>query len=122
MDGEKALVRFGLVGVNTSHAGVFARIFNGGEGRQPALQGARVVAVWGEPEGDARALVAAHDIPALVEDPTEMIGAVDAVLILDDTGGGATHDRLARPFIEAGIPTFIDKPMALDIDEAAALF
>src|SRR3712207_4774086 len=102
IDGEKALIRFGVVGVNTSHAGVFARIFNGGEGRQPALQGARIVAVWGEPEGDARALVAAHDIPALVEDPTEMIGSIDAVLILDDTGGGAVQSPLVPPLYVVG--------------------
>jgi virulence factor len=116
------VVRFGLVGVNTSHAGVFASIFNGGPEGPPALEGGRVVAVWGEPAGDAEALAAAHAIPAVVAEPTAMLGAVDAALIVDDTGGGARHAQLARPFLEAGVPTFVDKPMTLDLGDAVALF
>jgi len=38
-----------------------------------------------------------------------MIGAVDAVLIATDIGG--EHVRRARPFVEAGVPLFIDKPL-----------
>lgn len=119
------MVRFGLVGVNTSHAGVFAGLFNGtpGEsGAAPALEGGQVVAIWGEPRADADALAAKHGIASVVDEPTAMIGAIDAVLVVDDTGGGASHGRLARPFLEAGLPTFIDKPMTLEIDEAVALF
>jgi virulence factor len=128
------LVRFGLVGVNTSHAGVFARIFNGTAETPPALEGGMVVAVWEDPSAEARALgearalpdardlAAAHEIQTVVTDPSALIGRIDAALVVDDTGLGAAHGRLARPFVEAGIPTFIDKPMTLDIHEAVALF
>ena len=116
------MVRFGLVGVNTSHAGVFASIFNGTSGREPSLEGGRIAAVWGEPAAEAEVLAVAHGIARVVAEPTAMLGEVDAVLVVDDTGGGASHAGLARPFIEAGLPTFIDKPMALDVREAAALF
>src|SRR3712207_2215074 len=51
-----------------------------------------------------------------------MIGRIDAVLVVDDTGLGAQHGTLARPFVAAAIPTFIDKPMTLDLGEAIALF
>jgi predicted dehydrogenase len=128
------MIRFGLVGTNTSHAEVFANIFNGGAAQAPALDGGKVVAVWGDPSAEAQALEAArslpdasaladgHQIDAVVADPSEMIGQIDAVLVVDDTGLGAAHGRLARPFIAAGIPTFIDKPMTLDLAEASSLF
>ncbi|CAA9545283.1 MAG: hypothetical protein AVDCRST_MAG73-2350 [uncultured Thermomicrobiales bacterium] len=116
------MIRFGLVGVNTMHANVFAGLFNGGPNGPPILDGGRVVAVWGGPAEARDRLVADHGIETVVEDPAAMIGRVDAALIVDDHGGGASHAALARPFLEAGLPTFIDKPMTLDLAEAIALF
>lgn len=125
------MIRFGLVGTNTSHAGAFAGIFNGTDGGRPALEGGRVVAVWGSTadgavvplsKSDVHELAQKHAIERIVAEPTDMIGAIDAVLVVDDVGGGASHGRLARPFLEAGIPTYIDKPMALSVEEAAELF
>lgn len=49
-------------------------------------------------------------IPHVVECPTDVIGHVDAVIIATDVGG--EHVARARPFVEAGIPVFIDKPLA----------
>lgn len=116
------MIRFGLVGVNTMHAGVFAGIFNGGPDGPAKLPDGRIVAVWGNPGDDVTALAETHGIETVVAEPTAMIGAIDAVLIVDDTDGGATHARLARPFLEAGLPTFIDKPMTLEVADAVALF
>jgi len=48
-------------------------------------------------------------IPHVVEKPTDVIGHVDAVVIATDIGG--EHVTRARPFIEAGLPVFIDKPL-----------
>ncbi len=117
------MIRFGLVGTNTSHARVFARIFNGDHqpgGCPPALPGGTVVAVWGK--RDAPVLADACGIGQVVREPEEMLSLVDAVLVVDDTGGGASHADLARPFLQAGLPTFIDKPMTLDIADAIELF
>ena len=41
--------------------------------------------------------------------PTDVIGHVDAVVIATDIGH--EHVNRARPFIEAGLPVFIDKPL-----------
>jgi predicted dehydrogenase len=49
-------------------------------------------------------------IPHVVERPTDVIGAVDAVVIATDIG--SEHVERARPFVEAGLPVFIDKPLA----------
>jgi len=116
------VVRFGLVGVNTSHADAFSRIFNGSSTQPPALDGGEIVAVWGGDAERTSALAAEHNIGAVVNDPSELPGIVDAVLVVDDTGGGASHAGLARPFLEAGLPVFVDKPMTTDYADAVALF
>jgi len=49
-------------------------------------------------------------IPNVVEDPADVIGEVDAVVIATDIG--SEHVERARPFVEAGLPVFVDKPLA----------
>lgn len=117
------MLNFGLVGVNTSHADAFARIFNGTAGEAPRLEAGKVVSIWGgnEPERVAT-LAETHRIATTVSEPAEMIGSVDAVLVVDDTGGGTLHAGLARPFLEAGLPVFVDKPMTTAYADAVALF
>ena len=51
----------------------------------------------------------------------EMADLVDAVYIGDCDGGGGDHLKLARPFIQRGIPTFVDKPFALTLKDAKAI-
>jgi virulence factor len=114
-------VSLGLVGVNTSHAEAFTRLLNGEPGSAPQVEGARVVSVWGEPAADAKHLADTYGL-AVVGDPDEMLGSVDGVLVVDDTGGGTSHAALATPFLERGIATFIDKPMSRDLSEAVGLF
>lgn len=48
-------------------------------------------------------------IPHVVPNPEDVIGKVDAVIIATDIG--SEHVKRARPFIEAGLPVFIDKPL-----------
>ena len=112
----------GLVGVNTSHADAFSRIFNGDGETPPVVDGARISHIWGNDLERVEALSTTHSIPHRVADSREMVGDIDGALIVDDTGGGATHAELARPFLEAGLPVFIDKPMTTDYADAVALF
>lgn len=48
-------------------------------------------------------------IENIVESAEEMIAAVDAVLLCRDDP--ENHREMAKPFIDAGIPLFIDKPL-----------
>ena len=118
------MIRIGLVGVNTSHADAFSRIFNGSADEPPRLDSGRIVAIWGNPDDPGRiaGLAKNHRIDTTVTAPEEMIGTVDAVLVVDDTGGGARHAELARPFLEEGLPVFVDKPMTTAYADAVALF
>jgi hypothetical protein len=52
----------------------------------------------------------------LVNKPEEMIGKVDGMLIESQEGG--VHWERARPFIEAGLPCFIDKPFTCGVADA----
>jgi predicted dehydrogenase len=55
----------------------------------------------------------------LVDRPTDMIGKVDAVMI--SSVDGSVHWERARPFIEAGVICFVDKPFTCSLAEANAM-
>jgi predicted dehydrogenase len=73
------------------------------------ISGARVTHVWCDDPADAVQVAKAAFIPNVVDRPEEVIGAVDAVVIPTDRGW--EHVERARPFIDAGLPLFIDKPL-----------
>lgn len=114
----------GLVGVNTFHAEAFTRIFNGSAEEEPRIDGARITHVWagGHPERLAELEDMFGPYDNKVEDLDDLIGTVDGVLVVDDTGGGAMHAELARPFLEGGMPVFVDKPMTTVYADAVELF
>ncbi len=115
-------LRVGLLGVDTSHAGAYARILN----EQAAVPGARITWVWGgqvrADQPDARALAATYGIDRVIAEPTELLRRTDLVLVVDDSGHGRHHVPQARVFVEAGVPAFLDKPMTQDLGEARMLF
>jgi virulence factor len=53
---------------------------------------------------------------ALVDRPEEMIGKVDGMLVESQEGG--VHWERARPFLEAGLPCYIDKPFTCGVADA----
>ena len=85
--GKQPEETFGIPGVQVTHV-----CFTGYEDREMAENCAR-----------------AARIPNVVTDPEEMIGQVDAIICATDIG--AEHVGRCRPFIEAGLPIFIDKPL-----------
>jgi len=125
VEGCLIVIKVGIVGTNTSHAGVYAGILNAADGPGEA----RVTIAWSSGRDglsgrhdDVPVLAAKHSIARATDDLAEVVAGVDAVLVLDDFDGGRLHGELARPFLRAGIPTFIDKPMALGHAEAVELF
>ncbi|HLF58900.1 MAG TPA: Gfo/Idh/MocA family oxidoreductase [Alphaproteobacteria bacterium] len=82
-----------------------------------AIAGAHVTEVWAEDRGQAEHIARAAKIDRVVDDFREMIGRVDGVLLARDDA--ENHARFAAPFLEAGVPVYIDKPLALSV--AAAL-
>ena len=79
------------------------------------ILGARVTHVWTDDPQDAPRVAAASRIEHVVARPEEVIGQVDAVIL--GTDDGHEHVRRARPFIEAGLPVFVDKPLAINVPD-----
>lgn len=73
------------------------------------IPGVKVTHIWCDDPADARKVARADFIPNVVDKPQDVIGQVDAVVIPTDRGW--EHVDRARPFIEAGLPMFIDKPL-----------
>ncbi len=114
------MYRVGIIGAENSHAMAFARIFNG---FQPELADRfpdiRVTAVAGiYPEAN-REVYEKCGLDLLCQRPEDMLGKVDAVMVT--ARDGAYHAAFARPFIEAGIPAFVDKPFTRNPQEALEL-
>lgn len=82
-------------------------------GKQPpetlGIPGVEVTHVWTDDPADAPKVAAVAGIADVVARPEDVIGAVDAVIVATDKG----HEHVARcrPFVEAGLPVFVDKPL-----------
>lgn len=76
--------------------------------RLPAVA---VTHIWTQDPAQSRHIAAASLIPQIVENPEDMIGAVDGLLLARDDA--ENHGRFALPFLKAGLPVCIDKPLAL---------
>lgn len=79
------------------------------------IPGARVTHIWTDDPADAPRVAAASRIAHVVKRPEDVIGKVDAVVIATDDGND--HILRSRPFIEAGLPVFIDKPLASNMPD-----
>jgi hypothetical protein len=87
-----------------------------------AIADGHVTHIWTQDRRRSEHIAAAARIDNVVDDFQAMIGHVDAVLLARDDA--EQHYTMARPFLEAGLPIFIDKPVALnraDLDAILAL-
>lgn len=88
-------------------------------GREPLeavrIPGARVTHLWTDQPEEALPVAKASLIEHIVSSPEEVIGHVDAAIISTDDGDN--HVTRARPFVEAGLPVFVDKPMATNLPD-----
>lgn len=104
------IFRYGLYGV-----GRIGRV----HGQIVKAQGHVIAAVGDENGAAIPEAVQALDEPAVATftDPDEMIAQVqmDAVIVASHT---KDHARHARPFVEAGIPVYLEKPLTSELPEA----
>lgn len=110
------MLKIGMVGSDNSHAIAFSKLTNvpGPDGK-PKIPGARVVSIFGLEPARNEEVAREGQIDRIVEKPEDMLGEVDAVMVVFRHGN--LHLKYALPFISAGIPTFVDKPFAIDINE-----
>ena len=111
------MFRVGILGSENSHAMAFARIFN--KTHTVLYPDIRVTAIGGNFPEESEKVCAECGVDFLAASPEEMLGRVDAVMVT--ARDGQWHAPFAQPFIEAGLPAFIDKPFTRDPREAVAL-
>jgi predicted dehydrogenase len=81
--------------------------------------GWRVTHAWTQYPETTQKLCAACHIETAVGDYQDFLGKVDAVIVARDDF--ESHFEMAQPFLKAGMPVFVDKPLSLDIDQLREL-
>ncbi len=105
------------------HGTAFASAFNGYDEEKKnqyewtfaaaskPFEDTKVVKVWDPHKDWAERLADVCDIPEVVDTPEDCTEGVDAVCIVDD--GSCTQADYSIAAMEKGLPTYIDKPIAL---------
>jgi len=115
------MYKIGIIGTENSHAMAFSKIINlpcpiTGKILYPD---AKVVGVYGPDKTTAQAIIDEAGAEFVAETPEEFHGKVDAMMITNRKG--SIHAGYAMPFIEKGMPLFIDKPFTSNVTEAEKL-
>jgi predicted dehydrogenase len=107
--------RIGLIGLDSSHAEDFLRLFNVEERHA----GMRVTALWGNDRVRMRELLMLAEGTRPADSLADLVGMVDAVIVGDRHGD--LHLAHALPCLEAGLAVFVDKPLACSAADAEAI-
>ena len=78
----------------------------------------RVTSIFGDPESAGRTAEQTYT-PHIARSPEEMAETVDAVMVTSRRG--SLHREHTAPFLEKGMPVFVDKPFTSDLEEARQL-
>lgn len=120
------MIKLGLLDFDTSHCVEFTRRLNQiGDDKEQFVEGAKIViGCPGESKLSAERIAGFTETMkkygvAIVDKPADMIGKVDGMLI--EAVDGTVHYERAKPFLEAGIPCYIDKPYTCSADDAKKL-
>lgn len=128
------MIRLGIIGLSegNGHPFSFSAIVNGYERdafsvsgwpgildyleKQPAdafgFGDIKVTHAWTQDAAITAKLCAASRITHAVTSVEDMVGQIDAAIVARDDW--PTHFEIAKPFLDHGVPVFIDKPLSLD--------
>lgn len=87
---------------------------------EDCIKGAKVTHIWTQDKAVSEQVAKASNIDYVVEHYKDMIGQVDAILLARDDA--ENHYEMAKSFIEAGLPIYIDKPLATSLKEAEIIY
>lgn len=122
-------LRVGMIGLDTSHVTAFTEILHNPESKEH-VPGARVTAAfkggspdiessWSRVEEYTKVLTEKHGVK-IYDTIEEMCQHVDVVML--ESVDGRPHLAQAKPVILAKKPLYIDKPMAISIEEVKEIF
>lgn len=125
---EPALLRAGIIGLDTSHAIAFTKMLNA-KTPKPEFAGCRLVAAY--PKGSPDIPSSVNRVPDYIEQmkklDVEIVDSIDELLtkvdvVFLETNDGRPHYEQLLPVLKAGKPCFIDKPIAASLSDAVAIF
>ncbi len=118
------MVRVGIVDTDTSHAVEFTKRLNHiGIAEEQWVDGAKVVAAWTAPSAivpeerhrEYNRILSEELGIRFVDSLEELRNLVDAVMV--ESQDGSVHLQRAKPFLEVGMPVFVDKPFACSLHD-----
>lgn len=104
-----------MVGLDSSHADHLVRLIN----TESRFADARIVALIDDDADRAAALAAVGDVDHVGSSLDPIIGSVDGAII--GHRAGSRHRAPAEHLLAAGIPVFVDKPLAASVADAEAI-
>lgn len=105
--------RIAILGCENSHADTFLNfIYNTDKYRD-----VEVIGVYSNEPAAAKALNEKYGV-AVMENYTDALGKIDGLVIT--ARHGDLHYEYAKPYLESGIPMFIDKPLTIKASDAVA--
>ena len=121
-------LKAGIIGLDTSHVLAFTKLLNA-DNREPPFAGIRVVAAY--PKGSPDIESSTQRVPMytrtvkeqgveIVDSIEELVKKVDVVFL--ETNDGRPHLEQVLPVLKAGIPVFVDKPVAGSLADAIAIY
>ncbi len=87
---------------------------------EAAIKNAKVTHIWTQSKNISEDVAKAAYIPVICEKMEEMIPCVDAILLARDDA--ENHLSMVEPFLKAGLPVYIDKPIAYSVVEAEKIY
>ncbi|MGI6461526.1 MAG: Gfo/Idh/MocA family protein [Candidatus Hydrogenedentales bacterium] len=126
---EEAVFRVGMIGLDTSHVPAFTKTFNDPEAPDH-IPGFKVVAAFKGGSSDIESSASRVDGfteqirdkygVKIVDSIEELCTLVDGVML--ESVDGRPHLEQARPVIKAGLPLYIDKPVAGTLADAIEIY
>ncbi len=116
------MYKIAILGTENSHARAFCNIIYKGHNLLGGIPYAdfEVIGLCGDnAEENQRLKEITGGRAEISDDPAAWVGKVDAVMVT--ARHGAKHFRFAKPYIESGVPVFVDKPITIDCKEAIQL-
>jgi len=123
MTGSERKIKMGILTIEP-HGPAWADLLR----KQPDIE---LVSIWDYDKEAARSFAARCNIPFVADEPEEMLGQVNAVVIAGgrpapkkgEAWGEAPDDhlRLSRPFLSEGLAVLIDKPLADTVEDGVEI-
>lgn len=105
--------RIAILGCENSHANAFLKAV----AQDPSYADVQVVGVYSDYADAAQKLHEEFGVPVLAH-YADAVGRIDGLIIT--ARHGDSHYKFAKPYIESGIPMFVDKPITVSEQDAHA--